>query len=461
MNHKIAIMALALPLAFGLPSQAREGKKKAAQTASTSWSAAADYATTTLADNFWRVPGNGFVGNQPPYHFTNGVKGVEDFSNNYWPQAHGMDVFVDAYLRARREGNREAEAFYKACFDKGYREPIGTGEVKNQIGVLWTSYGMKRYADISASFGNQFVDDMEWHALTLIRLYEATGEAVYLREAQKLYAQIWKAWDLPAARDVGGRGGFIWCYGKEETAQGLSKNACSNAPGCLTAIRLHEVKKRTPAKRYRADSHPDYVDFDYLKNAETVYEWMARELFNRETGQVYGSYSQKKGKMTAYSLTYDQGTFLGAAHLLYRYTGKKHYRDDAEKAALYTITHPGITKKGILRDEGAGGDNSFFKGIFIRYAVEMVNDRRIQRDTRIRLYDFIRHQAQTLWTKGLARDAAGNPVGLFTPDWSLTQAEAARKGGEYQKPKLGWQVSGATLLEAMNVMKDPRSRKNH
>ena len=99
--------------------------------------------------------------------------------------------------------------------------------------------------------------------------------------------------------------------------------------------------------------------------------------------------------MTAYSLTYDQGTFLGAAHLLYRYTGKKLYRNDALKAALYTITHPGITKGGILRDEGAGGDNSFFKGIFIRYAVELVNDRRIKRKARIRLYDFIRHQAET------------------------------------------------------------------
>lgn len=56
------------------------------------------------------------------------------------------------------------------------------------------------------------------------------------------------------------------------------------------------MKRRTPAARYRADSHPDYADFDYLKNAETVYEWIARELFNRETGQVYGSFSQKKGK---------------------------------------------------------------------------------------------------------------------------------------------------------------------
>lgn len=447
MNYRRMILSLLL-LGSGAAGLARTPQKSDAE--AISWKEAADFATSMLVDNFWRVPDNGFAGQRPPYHFTNGVKGAEDFSNNYWPQAHAMDVLIDAYLRARHEGDSASAAFYKECFDRGYRDPIGTGEAKQPAGILWTSYGMKKYARISPCFGNQFVDDMEWHALTLLRLYEATREAVYLREAQKLYAQIWEAWDLPEARDIGGNGGFIWCYEKA-----ASKNACSNAPGCLAAIRLHEVKVRAGAARYRADSHPDYVDFDYLANAVTVYEWMARELFNPETGQVYGSFS-RKGKMTAYSLTYDQGTFLGSAHLLYRYTGNKRYRNDALKAALYTITHPGITKRGILRDEGAGGDNAFFKGIFIRYAVELVNDTRIRRKTRIQLYDFIRHQATTLWTKGLARNAEGAPCGFFTPDWGANQEQVAERGGDYLKIKLGWQVSGATLMEAMNNMKNPR-----
>ena len=150
MNHTLAALALALLLGPGISAQARSSRKNDDRKASVSWSAAADYATGTLADNFWRVPDNGFVGKQPPYHFTNGVKGAEDFPNKYWPQAHGMDVFIDAYLRAQREGDSEAEAFYKECFDKGYRDPIGTGEVKKQTGILWTSYGMKKYADISA-----------------------------------------------------------------------------------------------------------------------------------------------------------------------------------------------------------------------------------------------------------------------------------------------------------------------
>ena len=396
----------------------------------------------------------GFAGSAPDYHFTNGVKGITDESNNYWPQAHGMDVFIDAYLRAQREGNREAEAFYKECFDKGYRDPIGTGEVKRQVGVLWTSYGMKKYADISASFGNQFVDDMEWHALTLIRLYEATQEAVYLKEAQKLYAQIWKTWDLEVIRNVGGAGGFLWSYDKESTDEGLSKNACSNGPGCLVAIRLHEVSETMA--NYAADSHEDYGDFDYLANAELAYNWMSAVLFNKETGLVYSKISQKKGLQITSGLTYDQGTFMGASHLLYKYTGRKSYLDNAAKAALYTVTNSGIVQGGLLRDEGVNGNNSLFKGIFIRYAVRLVNDTCLDKATRIKLHDFIKRNAITLWTDGMQRDGQGNPTGLFTPDWSMNQEEVISKGPDYAHPQLGWQVSGATLMEAMNVLKDPR-----
>lgn len=433
-----------------------ESAKRKMQKNNIAWDKAADYATGMLMKNFWRVPDNTFIGNQPPYHFTNGIKGEDDRSNNYWPQAHAMDVAIDAYLRAKHKKNKHAISFYKKCFDEGYRNPIGNGEVRNKTGVLWTSYGMPKYSKISACFGNQFVDDMQWHVLTLVRLYEATGENLYLREAQKLYAQVWESWDLPSVRDLGGNGGFIWCYGKEDTPDGLSKNACSNGPGCLAAIRLHEVKQNTPYERYRTDSHPNYVDFDYLENAKTVYEWMAKELFNSETGQVYERISEKKGLLNAYSLTYNQGTFLGSAHLLHKYTNENRYLNDAVKAAIYTITHPGITKKGILRDEGAGGDNALFKGIFIRYAVQLVNDPAVELKTRTQLYDFIKHQAKTLWTKGLGRDAKNKPTGFFTPDWSLNQQEAAKRGAEYQTPKLGWQISGATLLEAMNIMKEPK-----
>lgn len=419
------------------------------------WAAAADYSTQKLIADFWKSPGNDFVSPNPDYHFTNGVKGITDESNNYWPQAHATDVIIDAYLRARADGDTARAAAYKDILDKGYKIPIGDGATKNKIGVLWTSYASNpRDTDISACFGNQFVDDMEWHALTLMRLYEATGEAVYLKEAQKLYAQIWKTWDLEVIRNVGGAGGFLWSYGKESTDEGLSKNACSNGPGCLAAIRLHELS--VTQANYATDSHPDYRDFDYLANAERVYNWVSSVLFNKETGLVYSKISQKKGLQVTSGLTYDQGTFLGASHLLYKYTGRRTYLDNAAKVALYTITGTGIVQGGLLRDEGVDGNNSLFKGIFIRYAVRLANESELDKASRIRLHDFIKRNAITLWTDGMLKDAQGNAVGLFTPDWSMNQETVLGKGPDYARPQLGWQVSGATLMEAMNLLEDPR-----
>ena len=63
-----------------------------------------------------------------------------------------MDVLIDAYIRTH-------DAKYKDCFDKWY-----AGINSKNGGSYW----------------NNFYDDMEWIALTMIRLYEVTDEAKYL-----------------------------------------------------------------------------------------------------------------------------------------------------------------------------------------------------------------------------------------------------------------------------------------
>ncbi len=407
------------------------------------WAKAADYGTAQLIDNFWRVSDNGFSGSQPNYHFTSGVKGAQDPNNNYWVQAHAVDAIIDAYLRTH-------DSRYKQIFDNGYKTPIGDGSHENRTGILWTSYGDKAtYGTISPCFGNPFIDDMEWHALTLIRLYEATQEAIYLSEAQKLFDQIWtKGWN-PSFTEVGGNGGFIWSY----SSGSWTKNACSNNPGCLTAIRLYEMSQKGS---YATDSNPAYLNEDYLAKAKLSYNWIRAMLFNKQTGMVYGGVEADGSINKSFTLSYDQGTFIGAAHHLYIATDDRSYHHDAVKAVAYAMG-AGITSNGILRDEGAGGDNSTFKGIFVRYATEYVNDKRIDKTSRTALYDFLKTNAITLWNKGLARDESGAPTGLFTPDWSQTQEQVLYgKGGDYATPLLGWQTSGATLMEAMNVLKDPR-----
>src|SRR5690242_20809615 len=51
------------------------------------WAKAADSSTLNLLNKFWNVSGNYFNEKNNNTNF------------NYWPQAHGLDVLVDAYNR--------------------------------------------------------------------------------------------------------------------------------------------------------------------------------------------------------------------------------------------------------------------------------------------------------------------------------------------------------------------------
>lgn len=121
----------------------------------------------------------------------------------YWPQAQAMDVIIDAYLRS---GNTK----YSDLFTPWY-EGI---KVKN-----------------GNSYWNNFYDDMEWIALTMVRLYETTQDEKYLNTAKELWGYIEGGWN----EEYGG-GGIAW-----KSDQRWSKNACSNGPAALLAMRLYSV----------------------------------------------------------------------------------------------------------------------------------------------------------------------------------------------------------------------------
>lgn len=116
------------------------------------WEAAADSSSVTIINRFWNETGNYFNYESDGY----------DETFHYWPQAHAMDVLIDAYIRTH-------DAKYKDCFDKWY-----AGINSKNGGSYW----------------NNFYDDMEWIALTMIRLYEVTDEAKYLDTAKQLWNWI-------------------------------------------------------------------------------------------------------------------------------------------------------------------------------------------------------------------------------------------------------------------------------
>jgi predicted alpha-1,6-mannanase (GH76 family) len=311
------------------------------------WSAAADSGSRALLRAFW---------DDRERYFLTDNHGNKTFQ--YWPQAHALDVLIDAY-------ERSGDDFYKAYF------------------ALWFD-GVKKKN--GGSWYNSYFDDMEWVALALLRAYNATGDPKYRAAALELWGYIAEGWN-----DYAG-GGIAW----ERNGHLWSKNACSNGPACILAARLYR----------------ETGDETYKTWALNIYSWQRSTLFNPNSGAVYDNINGQTGeKNTAWIFTYNQGTFIGAAVALHKITGDNTYVTDAVRAAEYATTV--LLTGDVLKDEGSG-DGGLFKGIFVRYFTELIRQEALSKAIRERYTQFLQHNAETLWTKGTNKAEV-----LFGPNWNV------------------------------------------
>lgn len=356
------------------------------------WAAAADSTTYVLTHRFM---------DQTRCTFWNTEEDrLQNSGNSYWPQAHAMDVVVDAYLRVK-DTDSERKAEYERYMANWHRN-----KANNWAGSGWRG---------TAGFGNEFTDDSEWIILTLIRMFEATGEQKYLADAITTYKEtVISRWTY----DENG-GGVRWCMTRDN-----SKNACSNGPAVIIAAKLYRLTQ----------------DEQYLADAIKIYNWLSSTLFNAETGAVADNMAG--GVINGGALSYNQGTFLGGAHCLYQITGDKKYLRDALLAADYNMSSA-MTVDGIMRNEGTG-DNALFKGIFIRYATLLANDTAVDAAKRREISNFITYNANTCWTKGINK---------ASDDWSLFFGGLWSELRTDYGGSLNEQISASTLIEAMNVLK--------
>ncbi|MBE7679860.1 glycoside hydrolase family 76 protein [Paenibacillus sp. P13VS] len=293
---------------------------------------------------------------------------------NYWWKAHAVDALVDGYERTG---------------DKAYTERAE--ELVRSI------------IERNGSLHNEFYDDMEWLALAALRLYDATGSEEMKDYVLELWADIKTAWwedDL---------GGMAW-----KKDQRYNRNACSSGPASILAARLYER----------------FGDPQDLEWAQKIYEWEKHYLVNPQTGLVAdGLVLREDGTLDvneAWIFTYNQGTFIGAGVELYRITGDQVYLQDAEKTAAGSLKSLTNEKTGIFLEDG-DGDGALFKGILIRYMVELYDAGHNKA-----LKKAIFRNADALW-KGSRNN------GLFGQAW----------GQPAQNPlHLTAQLSGVFLLEA-------------
>jgi predicted alpha-1,6-mannanase (GH76 family) len=162
-----------------------------------------------LIKNFW---GASFKEHPDRYFFNKMSQQADMATNDYWPQAHAMDVIVDAYLRTHDDK-------YLAMFNQWFEGVPRFNYSKRKEDPWWKVY----------------VDDMEWVVLTQIRMYEASGRTVYLNKARQMYADwIWTQW-CPE-HEAPFHGGITWKTSDDLQLPAddlISVEACTDEQGAL------------------------------------------------------------------------------------------------------------------------------------------------------------------------------------------------------------------------------------
>lgn len=365
------------------------------------WNKMADGMSQALIKNFW---GANFDGYADRYYFNYGSNMSNMTTSHYWPQAHAMDVLVDAYMRT------------------------GEKQYKNLFPLWWEGAPKFNFAgkmNPKDPWWNVFVDDMEWIVLAQIRMFECTGKNMYINKARQMYDDwIWPTWG--PEDEAPWYGGITW---KTDVAK--SKNACSNGPAALIAARLYRFFNQAKFKEGKAKEA-------YLNEAVKIYTWEKNTLFDRKTGAVYDNIDKKGRIQKNWIFTYNIGTFLGAAHELYLITGDKQYLDDAVLAASYVTDR--MTKNGVLSD-ATSGDGGLFHGIFFRYFVKLINEDALEAAARKKFHDWFTNLATVMAEEGV------NPnTMLYAGSWRKAPADNEPVG-------LTPHLTGCMLMEAMCVLK--------
>lgn len=344
-----------------------------------SWAGLADKSTSDFVKGFW---------NTSTKHFNNSLSGTIN-RYDYWPEAHAIDVIIDAYLRNG---------------DHGYQQ------------IIYDFHeGVKRKN--GNKFRNSFYDDMAWHGLAHLRAFEATGDARYEASARDLWNWILEGWDDE-------KGGIKW-----NDQPGSNPGVPSTGPATIIGVR-------------RWVKYGDTENTEGLNNlewAKRMYAWMRAERHDPATGGVYDNFENKGG-----AWTYNAGTFLGAAMELYDVTGEQWYLEDAIRTADWTLGNLSVATPNnrILSDwaEQVDDDVNLFKGIFIRYFTRLIMHPDLPSDKRQKYKSFIVYNAKALLTYATA--TGDKDVIIYNYGWYFTPKNSFLRG----------QISGCMLIEALALL---------
>lgn len=253
------------------------------------------------------------------FYFTHGTNGyyrktTEGGKTFFWDRAEQLEMILDVYERTSN----------KTCITMFAN--ILNGFITDHK-ALWTK--------------NDFNDDIMWMVIACSRGYQHTKDPLMLDLARKNFDMCFaRAWSTNL-------GGGLWWK-----VTNRSKNACVNGPGSIAAHLLYDITG----------------EHGYLEKSEAIFQWERATLFDLNTGAIADNI-RANGNIGGGALTYNEGTFIGAANLL-------GHTNEARLAADFTMNRLG--RDGIMPRYGEDGDGGGFNGICARWVSKFMKQRGLE-----------------------------------------------------------------------------------
>ena len=364
----------------------------------TDWNAVADSSTTAFIQNFWNAEKGFFNAKSDGYHGE---------TNNYWPQAHAMDVIIAAYLRT---GDKKSSDM----FDKWYEG------IKVQC---WSGSKDKFWVPL--------YDDNAWISISMMKIYDITKDTKYLEAAKYLHEDMMaNGWDNENI------GGLSW--GAPGTSYyGDSRAICTNGPACVLAFKLYDAT---------GDEH-------YAENGMKIYKFLREYVLDPGTGRVLNGINRKtllsEGEDSR-EYSYTHGTVMASALEAYRYTGDAAYLKDAYRIGYY-VTNVACADQatGALffenkswRWDDDGGDPILFRAVLFPYLADVIEAPEVPEMWREKFFKTLNITAVQAWTNGI----------LDRSDYSFIMYNSnMTKGVNVSQGEIGYlnpNTTGASCIEA-------------
>ena len=233
------------------------------------------------------------------------------------------------------------------------------------------------------------LDDIQWCALTWLRVSEVSGDASYLSRSRAIFEEVTKYWDETC-------GGGVWWNRKRSY-----KNAITNELFITLAAALHQKERGTNSS--------------YLDWARRGWRWFNASGMISTNGIVDGLGPTCSAQGAKY--TYNQGVILGGLALLHDIEADGGYLDAAMRIADVAMRRFGGAKGGILAEDcepTCDHNGEQFKGIFVRHLGYLAT--RLPAAARMRYASWLAMNANSLIANATDKDGAfslewGGPVG--------------------------------------------------